>query len=209
MTPTTASIVPLAKRWAAGDRAAGSELVRVHDDWILMHARKARFEEESLDDVAQVMRLGFLYQCKQPMAELSNAIICSALKRRMRQWLRNERDSVRWASLVWDAPCRDDEAKAWKAAVEAREYILGIFNDRLVRYRRDLTIDAARLIGTSGLSERETEVVVGLLRDDTFRDIAESMGVGVGSVSYLYDCALKKMASASKRGAWAKREEAA
>jgi DNA-directed RNA polymerase specialized sigma24 family protein len=58
--PTTESVTILARRWAAGDRRAGSKLITKHDDWIRRCARRVTMRWEDEDDVAQIMRIAFV-----------------------------------------------------------------------------------------------------------------------------------------------------
>jgi DNA-directed RNA polymerase specialized sigma24 family protein len=97
MIPTTESVTTLAKRWAAGDRRAGNELIASHDSWISTVARKTAVASEEVDDVAQVMREAFARTAMSVEAKRSDLETRAHLRSSMRRAVWGERRAHRRA----------------------------------------------------------------------------------------------------------------
>jgi DNA-directed RNA polymerase specialized sigma24 family protein len=85
LIPTTASVVPAARRWAAGNRAAGNELVVSHDPWIRHHARREAMRWESVEDIAQEMRVAFVHASTHVDESAPDVETIAYLRRAMRR----------------------------------------------------------------------------------------------------------------------------
>lgn len=170
MIPTTASVVTLAKRWVAGDRAAGSDLVRVHDDWIRAYARQKSLSWEDWDDTAQVMRLAFLDRSAK-MEDGPDSHTRAALRLAMLRDLYNERRRRGHAPLssVDDPDLVDVDAVAESAA------------------------DVASLIDRANMTHRQLAAVVGNSLGLGLSDLGRELGCHPQVVSRDIDSGMRRL----------------
>lgn len=155
MTPTTESVIPLAQRWAGGDRKAGGELIVLHDGWIRRFAWRASRPGEDVDDIAQVMRIGFLRAAAEELPS-TERLLRWKLSSRMR-------DAV-WAMRNGDlsVDCdRGDEG-------------FGPSHDPATVEDQ---IDLHAMMARSGMTYRQRRVVAQMLCGDLGLDVARALGV--------------------------------
>lgn len=153
MIPTTESVTSLAKRWAAGDRRAGSELVAKHDGWIRAYARRKALPWEDVDDVAQMMRLGFL-RCATEELPAVDGLLRWKLRRRMLDDFRRSRNvhsileyGDDGSSVEHGGPSLDDQ------------------------------VDLHSMMRRSGMTQRQRRVMAQILSGDLAADVAKDLDV--------------------------------
>lgn len=191
MRPSVESVSSLAKRWSAGDRSAGDELIRRHDDWIVSRAKKWRLRWESLDDVCQALRRFFLYQCKRLGSANTDGLVCHSLSARMQSYLNQERIPGRYSPPKCEIQIvshgDEDDPDPWDRVTAAS-------SDGGMA-RRESQIDVMRLMSLANLTPRERRIVEGFLLDSDMGEQGREMGLANGSVKHSLDMALKKMAA--------------
>lgn len=207
MIPTTESVTTLAKRWAAGDRRAGSELVEKHDGWIRTYARRIAKAGEDVDDMAQMMRLEFL--------ESSSRASTASCDQETRAYLRL------WMKGAISANRRSVDAAERHDAYFAERYCAGDWlacfapesgPDRSTEVVSDFewsdphrAIDATQeavacvrgLINGPWLTDEDRTILFGVyVEESTIVDVAARLGRDKKTTRRLLDAAMSKIAIA-------------